>query len=163
MQSLYLIGFMGSGKTTVAVELAEALQIQVLDTDQLIEEESGKTIPQIFSEEGEASFRELEMLVLKKTPVTDTVIATGGGIIERGENRDLLKKNGLVIFLETSWDEIQKRLIDDVARPLWNNQSTDKKALLDRRVSKYKEVSDIIVQTDGKNPTTIVKEILSQM
>jgi shikimate kinase len=163
MQSLYLIGFMGSGKTTVAVELAEALQIQVLDTDQLIEEESGKTIPQIFSEEGEASFRELEMLVLKKTPVTDTVIATGGGIIERGENRDWLKKNGLVIFLETSWDEIQKRLIDDVARPLWNNQSTDKKALLDRRVSKYKEVSDIIVQTDGKNPTTIVKEILSQM
>ncbi|MFC4388546.1 shikimate kinase [Gracilibacillus marinus] len=163
MQSLYLIGFMGSGKTTVAVELAEALQIQVLDTDQLIEEESGKTIPQIFSKEGEASFRELEMLVLKKTPVTDTVIATGGGIIERGENRDWLKKNGLVIFLETSWDEIQKRLIDDVARPLWNNQSTDKKALLDRRVSKYKEVSDIIVQTDGKNPTTIVKEILSQM
>ncbi|SER16538.1 shikimate kinase [Gracilibacillus ureilyticus] len=163
MQSIYLVGFMGSGKTSVAEKLKEETNKIVLDTDQLIVEEYGLTIPEIFEQKGEAVFREYESSILKNTPVHDAIIATGGGIIEKEENRKWLKENGKVIFLQTSWDEINRRLIDDQSRPIWNNQSRDKQKLLNDRTPKYKEVADIVVTTDGKELEMIVNEILSQI
>ncbi|KAB8128449.1 shikimate kinase [Gracilibacillus oryzae] len=161
MRSIYLVGFMGSGKSSVAEALYEKTKKPILDTDQLIVEKYNLTIPEIFAQKGEPVFREYETNILKSTPIEDAIIATGGGIIEKDENRTWLKENGRVIFLQTSWEEISLRLVDDQSRPIWNNQARDKQKLLEDRTPFYLEVADTIVSTNGKKVEDIVKEILA--
>ncbi|MFC4404229.1 shikimate kinase [Gracilibacillus xinjiangensis] len=163
MQSIYLVGFMGSGKSNVAVALHQKLNKQLLDTDQMIVDTYGLTIPEIFQQKGEEIFREYETSVLKQTPIKEAIIATGGGIIEKAENREWLKENGKVIFLKTSWEEINRRLVDDQSRPIWNNQDRDKQQLLVERTPKYLEVADLIVETDGKDVHSIIEEIADKL
>ncbi len=163
MKSIYLIGFMGSGKTTVANGLSQAFTKEVLDTDEIIVQKYHQSIPEIFQQKGESTFREYESSVLFQTPTEDTIIATGGGIIEKVSNRKWLKENGISVFLKTSWEEINQRLINDTDRPIWNNQSRNKKILLEERIPKYEEVADIIVHTDGKSIGDIVKEIQDKL
>ncbi|MDL4841561.1 shikimate kinase [Aquibacillus rhizosphaerae] len=161
MKSIYLIGFMGSGKTSVAKRLSEVLHVSLIDTDDLIEETYQTTIANIFAKSGEKTFRDYETDILRKTPIKDRIISTGGGIIERQENIDWLKSNGIVIYLQTSWQEIVHRLKDDSARPIWNNEQRDKKKMLEKRDIKYKETADYIIITDGKTPEMIVNELIT--
>lgn len=163
MKSIYLVGFMGSGKTSIALALKDKLGWKSQDTDELIEEEYHQSIPTIFKDKGEQVFRDYETAILKKTNQKQTVIATGGGIIERKENREFLKQHGIVIFLDTSWEEIVKRLSDDGSRPIWSNKNMDKKKLLKERLPKYKEVADIIIKTDQKSIDVITDEIISNL
>ena len=163
MKSIYLVGFMGSGKTSIALALKDKLGWKSQDTDELIEEEYHQSIPTIFKDKGEQVFRDYETAILKKTQQKQTVIATGGGIIERKENREFLKQHGIVIFLDTSWEEIVKRLSDDGSRPIWSNKNMDKKKLLKERLPKYKEVADIIIKTDQKSIDVITDEIISNL
>lgn len=163
MKSIYLVGFMGSGKTSIALALKDKLGWKSQDTDELIEEEYHQSIPTIFKDKGEQVFRDYETAILKNTNQKQTVIATGGGIIERKENREFLKQHGIVIFLDTSWEEIVKRLSDDGSRPIWSNKNTDKKKLLKERLPKYKEVADIIIKTDQKSIDVITDEIISNL
>ncbi|WP_058307464.1 shikimate kinase [Gracilibacillus massiliensis] len=163
MKSIYLIGFMGSGKTSIAIRLQEKLNCKLQDTDQMIEVHYNMEIPTIFTEKGEEVFREYESSILKQTEPEDAIVATGGGIIEKEENRKWLRNKENVFFLETSWEEISRRLIDDQSRPIWNNQSRDKQQLLEQRLPKYHEVANFIIKTDGKSVETITDDIISKI
>ncbi|SHN12120.1 shikimate kinase [Gracilibacillus kekensis] len=163
MKSIYLIGFMGSGKTSIAIRLQEKLNLKLQDTDQMIEANYQMEIPTIFAEKGEETFREYESSVLKQTEQEDTIVATGGGIIEREENRLWLQNKRNVFFLETTWEEISQRLIGDQSRPIWNNQSRDKQQLLEQRLPKYQEVATYIIKTDGKSVEQIADQIISKL
>ncbi|UOQ85994.1 shikimate kinase [Gracilibacillus salinarum] len=163
MKSIYLVGFMGSGKTSVAEYLQKELGWGLQDTDQMIVDQYEMTIPTIFAEKGETEFRNYETNMLHTTTTENTIIATGGGIIEKDENRQWLKNQGNVIFLQTSWEEIGRRLQHDSSRPIWNNQSRDKQKLLEDRTPKYLEVASYVIQTDNKTEEQIAAEIISNI
>ncbi len=151
---------MGSGKTSVAKYVAEKLNCITVDTDQLIEENYQTTIPEIFSNYGEATFRNYEKHILQTLRTENLVVATGGGIVETEENSDWMKNHGVVIYLETSWEQIVERLQEDQSRPIWNNRQIDKQLLLQKRNEKYQKAATHQVITDGKMPDELAEEIL---
>ncbi|SDN07469.1 shikimate kinase [Sediminibacillus halophilus] len=157
MKAIYLIGFMGSGKSSVLRLLAEKMALPGLDTDQQIEQTTGRTIPEIFKCQGEAIFREKETDTLMKMPKTDAVVATGGGIVESTMNRNWLKEHVFVVYLHTSLAEIDRRLGNDDSRPLWKKH--EKTELYERRLEKYRQTADNLIETDGKSPEQVAEEI----
>ncbi|WP_232824277.1 MULTISPECIES: shikimate kinase [Paraliobacillus] len=160
MDSIYLIGFMGSGKTTIANRLGTKMQVAVQDTDKMIERFYQMKIKDIFLNYGEETFRDYEHQMLKKTEKKNCIVATGGGIIETPENILELQKQQ-TIYLQASWEVIMNRLKGDKDRPIWNNQEVDKQALLHKREARYIEAASIIVNTDGKTTNQIVTEIMT--
>lgn len=160
MGRTYLVGFMGTGKSTVGAELSKFWGIPVFDTDVEIVHKEKKTINEIFQSQGEAYFRKLESDVLKEIGNDDCIITTGGGIILKEENRNFLKEKGRVVLLKASIDEIIKRLETDESRPLLQK---DKKqsviTLYNDRLNYYEEVADIIINTTGKTIEQVVTEI----
>jgi len=162
MCTYYLIGFMGSGKSTIGKELSHRLDVSYIDTDTYIEKTARMMIKDIFREDGEAYFRELETNALKEC-VAD-IISTGGGIVEKDENIEEMRKKGKVIYLDVTFSEICKRLEADETRPLWTkNDLEDKEKMFKRRESLYKQASDYIITCDGKDVNTIYSEIISKM
>lgn len=158
MKTIYLIGFMGSGKSTIGLALAKRLTKTYVDTDQLIVETKKQEIAEIFQIDGESVFRDYEIKALKDGSTYD-VVSTGGGIIEKSENIQTMQKNGLIIYLHASFKEISNRLERDQTRPLWNNNIEDKLNLYNRRIQLYKKYADRIIETDGKLVSEIVQEI----
>lgn len=150
---------MGSGKTTIANRLAEYYGIGVQDTDDLIENQYNKQIKQIFAEEGEDVFRQYEHDILIQTKTENYIVATGGGVVENESNREWLKGKR-VIYLNTSWGEIEKRLTEDQNRPLWLDESVNKQQLLANREPKYIETAQHVIKTDKKSIDQIIKEII---
>lgn len=121
---LVLIGFMGSGKTTIGRRLQEQLGYPLLDTDHLIEERQGKSIREIFADEGEDAFRDMESSLLEELaaePMTSRIISTGGGIIGRAANCELLRRLGFVVWLKAPAEEIGNRTARNSTRPLLQN------------------------------------------
>ena len=160
MKQLYLTGFMGSGKSTVGNILAEQLGVQGADTDRLIEEQAKMSISEIFETYGEEHFRDLETAVLKELPVQNILIITGGGMILRPENRQWMKENGIAIYLKCEMDEIKRRLQHDNSRPLLSGERIREiQTIFDSRKDLYEE-ADIIVDTTGKEPAVIAREIV---
>ncbi|QAS54208.1 shikimate kinase [Halobacillus litoralis] len=155
---IYLIGFMGSGKSTIAKQLSEELHKEYIEMDEEIEKKEGATIPQMFSDHGESYFREKETLFLKSIK-GDEIVSTGGGIILADENRDLLAE-GTVFYLQASWETIVERLADDTERPLWKGEIAEKKARLEERLPLYESLADYIIPVDGKTPGVITDEIV---
>ena len=154
---------MGSGKTEVGKRLAQRLGYAFLDTDKLIEEKTGKSISEIFREEGESSFRELETEVIKNlSGITGYIISTGGGIVIREENILSLKNIGLVVWLKTSPETIINRISSETHRPLLNvdNPLEQIKKLLSIREQFYSR-ADVSIDTDGLEVNEVVKSILS--
>ena len=118
-KNIYLIGLMGSGKTTLGKILSKKLDKQFYDSDHVIEEKLGVDVPMIFEYEGEAGFREREKDSLKElVSKKNIVLATGGGIILSQSNRDLLSENGIVIYLKSNQKDLIKRMKNDKTRPL---------------------------------------------
>lgn len=153
---------MGAGKSLVAKSLGKKLNIDVIEMDNLITKKSGKSINQIFSEDGEMRFRELEIQMAKSLAKKDKcVISTGGGVVINQINIDYLKENGKIIFLKTSFLEIEKRLKDINNRPLFKDKKAAKKLFIFRQ-GLYKKYADLIVSTDGKSVEKITYEIISQ-
>ncbi|GAA0482269.1 shikimate kinase [Salinibacillus aidingensis] len=163
MKSICLIGFMGSGKTTLGKELAKKLDAVFLDTDEEIIKWREMDIPEIFQLEGEKRFREYETEVLKGLPQKNTVIATGGGIIEAKMNRDILKNDFFTVYLKTSFEEIKQRLASNKNRPLWNQEMEKKEQLYDSRQYIYEECADQIIQTDDYSAERIVQMIMKSI
>ena len=160
LRSIYLIGFMGAGKTTIGKNLANLLELPVIDTDMEIEKREGKKISEIFSDQGEAVFRELESNMLKELPTTNSVITTGGGIILSQKNRDWMKEHGTIVFLYATPEEIVNRLISDQTRPLLQqDKQTAIYELYKQRLPIYQAVCDILVDTTEKDVSVIAKEI----
>ncbi|QSS98939.1 shikimate kinase [Pontibacillus sp. ALD_SL1] len=159
MQNIYLIGFMGSGKSSVGKQLAERLQKSFIDLDQSIEERNGKSIPDIFAEGGEASFRKYEAEALSAAKSKDAVIATGGGIIETPTNHAVMESSGKIIYLHTDFDSIIERLQEDQNRPLWNQDHTKRRALFEKRLPTYKEWAHVTVNTNDRAVDEIVVQV----
>lgn len=159
MKTIYLIGFMGSGKSQVGASLQRNYNLSFIDTDNYIEKKYSKDIPTIFKEEGEDQFRVYEIETLKNLKDYG-VIATGGGIVEREENYQTMKENGTTIYLKTSFDAIMMRLKYDQSRPLWNQSIEERRSLYEKRKKKYTSFSDEVVCTDTLTVEEISKAIM---
>lgn len=145
---MILVGFMGSGKSTVARALAERLSMDVLDLDEEINILCGKTIPEIFAAEGEAGFRKYEHQVLLNACEKDGIISTGGGIITHDDSYEIIKNTDRkVIFLNAEFESLYERISNDETRPLASRPKEQVRALYDSRLERYKNVSDLQVDT----------------
>ncbi len=164
--NIILIGFMGAGKTTVGNVVAERLNQPLFDTDQLIEQQAGMSISKIFEVYGENEFRRLETEMLKEnlSASKDWVLSVGGGLPLKEENRGLLKKMGIVVYLRVQPDTVLQRLRGDKSRPLLQGVDVKQKveSLLRQRGSIYEEGADIVIDVDGKTPENIGQEILTK-
>jgi shikimate kinase len=152
--NIYLIGPMGSGKTTIGQRLAKRLCREFLDNDHELQEQTGASVSLIFDLEGEEGFRKRETAMLKQlTARNGIVLATGGGTILAPENRELLSSSGTVVYLRTSVNQQIKRLSRDKTRPLL--QSGDRKEklirLADERNALYEEVAHITFQSRSRS------------
>jgi len=162
-KNIYLIGLMGSGKTTLGKILSKKLDKHFYDSDQVIEEKLGVNVPMIFEYEGEAGFREREKDILKElVSKQNIVLATGGGIILSESNRDLLAKNGIVIYLKSNQKDLVLRMKNDKTRPLLNNGNVELivKKLCQEREPLYEEIADFKVVTKNKRINEVVNEIV---
>lgn len=164
MKNVVLMGFMGAGKTTIGRKLAKALECEFIDTDERIEIEQKRKISDIFAEDGEETFRDMETNLLKHLQDREEgfVLSIGGGMPVREENRTLLRNLGTVVYLKTSKAEIIRRVSGDKNRPLLQGGDLDEKVtnLMKAREQIYKDTAHKEVVTDGKNPQKVVNEIL---
>ena len=159
---IFLIGFMGSGKTTVGGLLAERLHRRFIDLDAWISLESGRSVTEIFAQEGEAGFRSRETSALQRTAqISGSVVATGGGAASVEENLQLMLKTGPVIALLVSATEALNRTGRHSGRPLLEEGDPLAAAtnLLSRR-RRFYERADLRIETDGHTPEMIVSRIL---
>lgn len=164
IDNILLIGFMGSGKSTVGKELARAMDCNFIDMDEEIEHKEKRSIGDIFNTDGEIYFRDLETNYLQSLLKTDNaIISTGGGVVLKEGNRKLLKAIGKVIFLHADVDHIVKNVKDDTTRPLLQSDDYIKTIteMLEAREDKYLSSADVIIQTSGKSVDCIVDEIMS--
>jgi shikimate kinase len=164
--NIALVGFMGTGKSTVGKILAVKLNKRFVEIDEFIEEIAGKTINTIFQQDGEIVFREIEIAAIKNVSIRDNqVIACGGGVVLNTINIDRLKQNYLVIYLTASPAEILKRTSESTSRPLLN--TTDKtfhiKELLKFRKPLYEKAADITINTTKLDVETVAQIIIQKL
>ena len=164
-KNIVLIGFMGSGKSTVGRELHKRLNYPLTDMDHLIEETMGKKITEIFKEEGESAFRDFETLqLLEIAKQTDTrhIISTGGGIVIRPRNRSLLRQLGYVVWLHAPEEEIYRRTARNDERPLLNLPGARERisSLMELREPWYRETAHLKIDTVGLDFNEIASGIL---
>lgn len=154
-KNIILIGYMGSGKSTIGEKTARSLGIEFLDTDMLIEEQEGMTISELFAQKGEAYFRQKETEIIKMLRKKERriVLATGGGLPMKEENQGLLKELGVVVYLKAGVDTLVERLKEDTTRPLLREGDLRKKieTMLEIRNPVYEKVADVVLETDAKS------------
>ena len=162
-KNIIFVGLMGSGKTTIGKHISKALEMDFLDTDHAIEAKTGVNIATIFELEGEEGFRLREQnLLMDIIDQQKMVIATGGGIVLREKNRQLLQQLGRVVYLRSNLKDLILRLKDDNTRPLIQNVDLAKKFndLIKEREPLYMEIADFIINTNNKKINEIKKELL---
>jgi shikimate kinase len=164
MRNLALIGFMGTGKSSVGRLAAEMLQFDFVDTDELIEAQTGKTIAEIFAQQGETTFRQIEhQTVIQLGQRKNTVIATGGGLVAHPANLASLKEHALVVCLwatpETIWDRVRAQ----THRPLLQTPDPLQKIrdLLAQRDSAYRQ-ADVLIHTGLRPAKEVVQQVIYQ-
>ena len=164
MHNIFLIGFMGVGKSTIAKILAKELQAELIEMDETIEAEAGMTINEIFATYGEMHFRDLESALIQKiSEKGGVVVSCGGGAVLRRENVDLMKQSGKIVFLSATPESIYERVKNSTHRPLLNGNMNVEyiRELMERRRQLYEEAADVVIVTDRKWKSQIVREILS--
>jgi shikimate kinase len=163
-QHVVLVGLMGSGKTTVGRALAERLRRPLLDTDTVVEQRAGRTIREIFADDGEPVFRDLESAALADVlaGAEPTVIATGGGVVLRAENRAALDAaEARVVWLSAEPGTLLERLRHATDRPLLDHDpEATLQRMADERAPLYREVADLVVRVDGRSLHEIVEAVL---
>ncbi len=164
--NIILIGFMGSGKTSVGKHLALRMGFDFLDTDVRIEQKERKTIPELFNSMGEEYFRTQETRLLEElmSSAEGIIVSTGGGMPLREENRELLKKTGFVVYLKASNETIVGRLQGDTTRPLLRGEELTKKVerLQGERMQAYMAAAHLTIDTDNLLPEELAEEILKE-
>ena len=164
--NIFLIGFMGAGKSTISDYLKNALAMDVVEMDQCIVERQGMSISDIFETYGEEYFRELETnLLIEMQSQSNVVVSCGGGVPMRERNVVEMKKNGRVVLLTAKPETILERVKDNHDRPLLeNNKNVSFIAdLLEKRRAKYEAAADIVVETDGKSELEICEELIHRL
>ena len=163
MRNVILIGFMGSGKTTVGLKLSYRLRRTVIDTDKEIEREEKRSISDIFASDGEQYFRNRETAILHKLlqSTNNQIISVGGGLPLREENRRLLHELGQVFYLCASAETIYGRVKNDTTRPLLQgpDPQTKIRTLLQERDAFYRDSADVVIEVDNKDFEQILCEI----
>ena len=165
--SIALIGFMGAGKTVVGKVLAKKLSKEFIELDALIEQKAGKPIPEIFQQDGEVAFRELEIEVTKEvSQKKNVVIACGGGVVLNQINIDRLKKESLIVYLTASPEVILRRTLSDTnERPLLEatNKDLAVKELLRFRQPFYERAAEITIDTSKLDIDSVVGQIIEKV
>jgi shikimate kinase len=164
-RNIALIGFMGSGKSTVGMGLARTLSSRFIETDSLIEEKIKKPIKDIFEEMGEERFRDIEQdVVVSLEYEKDVVIGCGGGVILRKANVESLRRHATLILLSTDKETTYHRLEKDTDRPLISGKKKELiSLLLDAREGIYRREADLTINTIGKSPSELINEIREKM
>lgn len=158
---VFFVGFMGAGKTSVSRRLARLCGIASIDMDSYIERREGRRIRDIFAEDGEGHFRDLETQVLREVTQGDPVLVScGGGVVLRPENRAILREGGFVVFLKVQADEAKSRISDPSTRPLLGDAEAARKTNAER-LPLYEEVADATVDTSGKGVTALAYKVKS--
>ena len=165
--NIFLIGLMGTGKTTVGRQLAKRLKRDFYDSDRVIEERTGADIPLIFEKEGEEGFRKREREVIDElTRMDNIILATGGGAILSAENREHLSRRGTVIYLKSNLRTLIERTSKDKNRPLLHAEEPPE-VILDRLLKQrgplYEEIADIVVPTANNSIHRVIHAIISKL
>jgi shikimate kinase len=164
--SVFLIGPMGAGKSTIGRQLAKVLRYPFFDSDKEIENRTGVTISWIFEKEGEQGFRSRETKMIDElTQKQNIVLATGGGAILSEQNRRFLSSRGRVVYLSASHQQLIKRTAKDKKRPLLQTDNPQEKikALLEERDPLYQEIADIIIRTGEQSVQRTVNNVIKQL
>lgn len=166
VRNVFLVGPMGAGKSAVGRHLARALHLTFVDSDDEIEKRTGVDIPFIFEKEGEAGFRKREAAVIDALSRMDgVVLATGGGAVVNPDSRSILGGRGFVVYLYTSVDQQLVRTRKGRDRPLIDNDDprATLEALLDERDPLYREIADLVVETDGRKVNAVANEVVEHI
>ena len=168
MKNIILTGYMGSGKTTIGKKLAKLTGYTFMDTDELIEQQQGRTISEIFAADGEEAFREMETKLLEQMleeKKERLVISTGGGMPLREENKTLLAGLGVVFYLKLEPETVYNRIKDDTKIPLLqcDNPLARIKEMLAVRGPVYESAAQHIIQVDGIKQNEIAEQIIKYM
>ena len=161
-KNLFLIGPMGAGKSAVGRQLARLLHLDFVDSDDEVENRTGVDIPFIFEKEGEAGFRKREAAVIDELSQREgVVLATGGGAVIEAENRSRLGARGFVVYLYTSVAQQLDRTQRGRERPLLENADPREvlEGLMEIRDPLYREIADLVIDTDGRRVKAVAKQI----
>lgn len=163
---IFLIGFMGSGKSTIARALQRRLGFPLVEMDERIVREQGMEINEIFDKYGEEHFRDIEsQLVLDIGQEEPSIVSCGGGVVIRPQNRENMKKSGKIVLLTATPETVYERVKNSSDRPILNGHMNVEyiAQLMEKRRKFYEEAADITVVTDGRTRDEIVQKILSAM
>lgn len=165
MPNIVLVGFMGVGKSTIAARLAKMLKMKVVEMDKLIEKRQEMSISDIFERNGEDYFRDLETELLRELAgETGIIVSTGGGVVLRRENRDLMRQTGIVVLLHANVHTIYRRVTMNDRRPLASRQSKAQiGALMKKRELFYELSADLKVSINRKTVPMICQEIIRKI
>ena len=161
VRPVFLVGFMGAGKTSAARKLARLAGLASIDMDTFIERREGKNASQIFAESGEAAFRAIETQVLRQLVEGEPVLVScGGGVVVTPENRILLRDGGYVVYLKVTADEAASRISNTATRPLFTDLESARR-IIQERLPLYEEVADAAVDTAGRGSGSVAREIFA--
>jgi shikimate kinase len=167
MNNIFLIGLMGTGKTTVGRQLARKLKMDFYDSDRVIEERTGADIPLIFEKEGEAGFRKREAAIIDElTQMDNIILATGGGAVLNPENRNHLISRGTVFYLKSSLKTLIERTSKDKNRPLLQAEEPPEvilQCLLEQRGPLYEETADYVIETANNSIHSVIQAIIKHL
>lgn len=164
MRKIYLVGFMGCGKSAIGRRLSYFLKMPYYDMDHEIVRQQGMAIPEIFEKYGEARFREIETEFLRNFRDEACIIATGGGVAVNEENRKIMRRTGLVFFLDAKFDDIYARIRNDKNRPIVQKSTEQElEELYLQRRKFYRQAGHIQVLTEGRSLRQVVEYIAFQV
>ena len=166
MKNIFLIGYMGTGKSSVAAHMTKTYDMEVVEMDEMIVCREGMSISDIFAKHGEDYFRDAETKLLKEICLQENkVVSCGGGVVLRKQNIEEMRKGGKIVLLSAKPETILERVKDDNSRPLLAGNKTIAfiSEMMEKRREKYEGVADIIIQTDNKSVVDICEEMIKKI
>lgn len=163
---LYLIGFMGSGKSTVSRFLSETLKVPKIEMDEMLVGRAGKPITRIFAEDGEEVFRQMETQLLEEIGAgAPAIVSCGGGVVLRPQNVEIMKRTGIILMLSATPETIFQRVRHSTKRPILNgNMNVEFIAeLMAKREPVYRAAADVTVVIDGKTSEIVAGEVVAML